>query len=329
MVWIHLAKHAHHGPVLRTPDSILFSERSSASSARLVELSGTGRIRRSFPLASPLVSPPLLDAFGRIILVDRGGKVRCLDSKFQKVWAANAQRPLKIPTTAGPGGEIYVAIRYSRIVKLTSKGSHAWATTLSGRHAYAPALDAHGMLHACTGAGKKLHKLRPTGQRVWQRTVGHCAARPLVTAGGLIIVPSNGRLLALTGQGKPQWDLTHAGRGGEPVVGHDGTIYLATTAGQLLAVSPKGRLKWAFPVGTSAMPPVPAIGPKGTVYVAAPAGHLMAVSPQAKLLWHAPLPNPAPRLAVRHDSSVVAVARNDSVRLIAPPKPTPKNAPRP
>src|SRR5579863_3779464 len=55
-----------------------------------------------------------------------------------------------------------------------------------------------------------------------------------------------------------------AGPISSPVIGADGTIYIA--AGGLYAVNPDGSQKWMF--GTaSAVEPAPAVGPDGTIYV--------------------------------------------------------------
>ncbi len=71
---------------------------------------------------------------------------------------------------------------------------------------------------------------------------------------------------------------------GGPVVSADGTIYVASLAGRLIALNPDASIRWDaelidMPVGT------PALGPQGQIYVALNGGGLSAFTPEGQKEW--------------------------------------------
>jgi outer membrane protein assembly factor BamB len=79
--------------------------------------------------------------------------------------------------------------------------------------------------------------------------------------------------------------LTLGPMASSPAIGRDGTIYVATLDGNLVAVTPDGKgTRWAAPThdanGSS-----PAIGQDGTIYVGSSDHHLYAVHPDGSQAW--------------------------------------------
>ena len=72
-----------------------------------------------------------------------------------------------------------------------------------------------------------------------------------------------------------------------PAIAPDGTIYQATFEGYLLAVTPRGNIKWTFRIN-SEIKSTPAIGDDGTIYFGARDRKFYAVTPQGKLKWTFP-----------------------------------------
>ena len=72
-----------------------------------------------------------------------------------------------------------------------------------------------------------------------------------------------------------------------PAIGADGTIYQATWRGNLLAVTPQGRLQWTFSIN-SEIKSSPAIADDGTIYLGARDRKFYAVTPQGTLKWTFP-----------------------------------------
>jgi outer membrane protein assembly factor BamB len=69
-----------------------------------------------------------------------------------------------------------------------------------------------------------------------------------------------------------------------PTVGSDGTIYLGTAAGQLVAVNADGTQKWSAATGPT-IKSGPALGADGTIYMPTSDGKMYAVSPQGQVKW--------------------------------------------
>jgi outer membrane protein assembly factor BamB len=63
---------------------------------------------------------------------------------------------------------------------------------------------------------------------------------------------------------------------GTPVVGGDGTVYVASDDRNLYAVRPDGSMLWALPLSGPALNP-PTIGADGTLYLTTTEGELLAI----------------------------------------------------
>ena len=85
------------------------------------------------------------------------------------------------------------------------------------------------------------------------------------------------------------WTLRMSGyvADSSPAIAPDGTIYQANFAGKMLAVTPQGRVKWAFKIN-SEIKSSPAIADDGTIYFGARDRKFYAVTPQGKLKWTFP-----------------------------------------
>jgi outer membrane protein assembly factor BamB len=69
-----------------------------------------------------------------------------------------------------------------------------------------------------------------------------------------------------------------------PVLGPDGTLYVASDPGRLYAFSPAGGLRWLFHAAGSTRDP-PALAPDGTLYLGDASGALTALLPDGTLTW--------------------------------------------
>ncbi|MGO8765807.1 MAG: PQQ-binding-like beta-propeller repeat protein [Limisphaerales bacterium] len=72
-----------------------------------------------------------------------------------------------------------------------------------------------------------------------------------------------------------------------PAIAPDGAIYVGSFTGDLLALSPQGVKKWAFPIGME-IKSSPAVADDGTVYFGSRDRHLYALTPAGKLKWKFP-----------------------------------------
>lgn len=109
---------------------------------------------------------------------------------------------------------------------------------------------------------------------------GHLWAADQHDAQGTFYAPTRG-----PSHPKVEWVFEDEfGFSGGPVVAADGTVYVASNGGKLVALDPDGAVRWeavlpAPPVGA------PALGASGDVYVADRSGNLSAVKPDGNLRW--------------------------------------------
>ena len=111
-----------------------------------------------------------------------------------------------------------------------------------------------------------------------------CEASPALAPDGTLYVGTvRGGLIALNPDGKVKWKFK-AGREikSSPAVAGDGTIYFGARDRQLYAVSPQGKLKWKFPTGAW-VDSSPAIATDGTVYFGTWDKLFYAVNPNGAL----------------------------------------------
>jgi outer membrane protein assembly factor BamB len=97
------------------------------------------------------------------------------------------------------------------------------------------------------------------------------------------------------------WDLAlDAGVFGSCAIAGDGTIYAATSGGNLYAISPDGAVKWTGQTDVRS----PAVGPDGTVYTMLK-GTMVAYSPNGDVRWRSALgPNSFSSPAIGLDGTV-------------------------
>jgi outer membrane protein assembly factor BamB len=109
-------------------------------------------------------------------------------------------------------------------------------------------------------------------------------------ASGGFTAPGEATLYALkaasTGEPQMMWtaDLGAARVMASPTVGPDGTIYVATSAGQLFAVGSDGSVKWTAQTGPT-IKSAPALWTDGSIYHATSDGNMYALSPQGQPNW--------------------------------------------
>jgi outer membrane protein assembly factor BamB len=111
-------------------------------------------------------------------------------------------------------------------------------------------------------------------------------------ASGGFNAPGKATLYALkappNGSTEPQvvWnvDLGNARVMASPTVGADGTVYVATSAGQLFAVAADGSVRWTAQTGPT-IKSAPALAADGSIYHATSDGKMYALSPQGQVKW--------------------------------------------
>jgi outer membrane protein assembly factor BamB len=185
-------------------------------------------------------------------------------------------------------------------------GTIAWEVSL-GNGGYAPSMGSS----AAVGADGTIHvsglfAVHPGGALDWKHPELDLMSTPAVGPDGRVAtIDSVGRLHGLGANGAELWSAeTHEappnGTPGEqgvsteawmsPVIGPDGTIYVATTTATttLYAVATDGTIAWQyeFEGDFTQIEGAAAIGADGTLYVAY--GDLYAFDPRGNVKWRAP-----------------------------------------
>lgn len=109
---------------------------------------------------------------------------------------------------------------------------------------------------------------------------------PAIAPDGTIYLGTfHGWLLAVTPTGKIKWQFkTKLEIHSSPAVGADGTIYVGSRDRNIYAISPDGNLKWKFATGAW-VDSSPAIAEDGTIYCGSHDRNLYALTPEGKLKW--------------------------------------------
>lgn len=121
----------------------------------------------------------------------------------------------------------------------------------------------------------------------WRLSVGdEILSSAAVGSDGTIYIGSeNGRLTALTSEGKRKWIFNaESGIKSSPAIGSDGTVYVGSRDKNFYAVNSAGKEQWRIETGGSIVSS-PAIGSDGTIYFGSGDRNLYAVTPEGSIVW--------------------------------------------
>lgn len=180
-----------------------------------------------------------------------------------------------------------------------------------------PVIDRYGNIYIGSEDGN-LYAVKSDGTVKWKYpTEEGISSSPVIASDGTIYVTSGMTLYAISSSGKGKWVYTipvekysSLWLNSPPAIGKDGTIYVGVSGfyengvvvakGRLLAIDPKGNLKWEYKgtgkKSTSSIDSTPAIAGDGTIYVTdtyysrygdfvALSGNIHAVTPSGKQKW--------------------------------------------
>jgi outer membrane protein assembly factor BamB len=183
----------------------------------------------------------------------------------------------------------------------------------AGLLASSPAIGADGSVYLGSLDGS-LYALDPSGSEMWRASFGQVSGVPALSQEGMIHIglaaPVEEMFYALRRDGSVAWSyhLENYIVESSPVVGPDGTVYLAasnpqTGGGRVVALGGDGSELWSFDT-RSRMLLSPALGPDGTLYVGARNGNLYALNPDGTLKWQTPLGSVDSSAAIGSDGTI-------------------------
>jgi outer membrane protein assembly factor BamB len=162
------------------------------------------------------------------------------------------------------------------------EGTLKWNFYADGTIEYHPAIGLDGTIYFCslTDSQYILYALNPDGTKKWEfsdyagGTWSAIGSSPCIGSDGTLYFGLKRRFYAFNPGGTLKWEFNTVDNiFSSPGIGLDGTIYLFSRSGNILALRPDGSLKWEFPVEnylsgyrTSSL----SIGSNGMIYFSCP-----------------------------------------------------------
>jgi PKD repeat protein len=129
-----------------------------------------------------------------------------------------------------------------------------------------PVVSADGTIYIGLGNGEQLIALNPNGKLKWQVNIGTVWSTPVIGTDGTIYVANAfGRMYAVNPDGTYKWVYRTEWMIGGFTLGSDGIIYVGDRKNNLYALTLDGSLKWKY-IASSEIWNAPAIGSDGTIY---------------------------------------------------------------
>jgi outer membrane protein assembly factor BamB len=216
-----------------------------------------------------------------------------------KLWEFPTGDRIECSPAIGADGTIYVGSWDNKLYAVDASGSSKWSVTVGGGSTgtwfmSSPAIGPDGTIYVGSN-DRSVYAIHPNGTVRWSFQTGSwIAASPAIARDGTVYVGSgDGTLYAFKREGgPPEWTFSTGGViGSSPAIDADGTIYFGCdkpgSNDLVYAVTPRGGLKWSFPVGDNVGISSPAIGLDGTIYVgtASQEGALYALNPDGSQKW--------------------------------------------
>jgi polysaccharide biosynthesis protein PslG len=192
-------------------------------------------------------------------------------------------------------GTIYVGSDPGRLYALTPAGGLRWVFDAPGALQSAPALGDGGAIYLGDESGH-LTALRPDGSVIWQRALGGAVrGTPQLDVGTLYVATLAGEALRLdAGDGKLIWRVQLGAAAApvllaRPAVGGPALLDAPTAAGQVLAITTAGTIRWRAQIAERiAAAPALATTPEGTaqLLIGDAEGYLSSLNPASgRLRW--------------------------------------------
>ncbi len=211
------------------------------------------------------------------------------------LWNYDAGALISSSPSLAEDGTIYIAAGAALCAVTNSGafGSNRW--TLPTQVARSPSVGADGTIYfGAADAMCSVYGVHPDASLAWtiplQPEFGYQIRQestPAIGVDGTLYAVAGGRLYAVSSAGSKKWEYILGPESGpyplSPVIGGDGTVYVASTSTMLYAINPDGTKKWSSTALTSGPGESPCISSDGSIYYAA--GLLYAFSPLGTNVW--------------------------------------------
>lgn len=249
----------------------------------------TANLKWTFTLESGYTNSPAIASDGTLYACasDGGQRLYAVNPGGTEKWSNPTWHSMNSTPAVGSDGTIYV-VQADDLAAYYPDHTHKWSYAVTNPIAYiysSPAIGTDGTIYFT--AGNRLFAICDNGTAKWVQAVFGTfteSSPAIVTSGpnaGTIYVGTrvDGMLYAFTEAGVQKWDYDILSNyyNNSPAIGADGTIYINSGNGRLLAVTDNGSAgvdKWTseFGIGGGNCLSSPAIGPDGTIYIGNNAG---------------------------------------------------------
>jgi outer membrane protein assembly factor BamB len=229
-------------------------------------------------------------------------------------WAAELGSKVEESAAIGWNGVVYAVAKAGSLVALNPKtGARVWTYAAPDELDTAPVIDGHGSIYVIDKAGT-VHAVQPNGTARWTRSLGGANHSAITLSRNDLTLyigssektdddekpkkPKHGEnygLRALSAlDGSLQWVSPVNEKLTAPALGKDGTLYVGSDKGRLLALYPHdGSIRWSVDEKSCAggcgkwkkVTQTPAIGPNGLITFGTQEGILLQVSRAGEVQW--------------------------------------------
>jgi outer membrane protein assembly factor BamB len=226
-----------HGWVFSSPaignDGTIYA--ASLASSRLCGISPNGTIQWFFNTSDWIYSSPAIDNNGIIYIGSHDHYLYAIYPNGTMKWRYGTGGEIKSSPSIADDGTIYVCSWDHYLYAIASNGTLKWKVSTGDATETTPAIAEDGSIYVGSYNGW-FFSLSPDGGENWRYKTGdeEVYSSPAIDAYGIIYCGcDNGYLYAFNPDGSVRWKF-NAGDGMEssPVIGGDGTIYIAAQFGK-------------------------------------------------------------------------------------------------
>jgi outer membrane protein assembly factor BamB len=267
----------------------------------LYALGPDGRKRWVFKTGGWVDASPALAGDGTVCFGSWDKHFYALNSDGTKRWQFETAGPIFSSAAIDGRGRIYFGSHDGRFYALEPDGKKTWEFATGGAILSSPALDSDGICYF-TSVDGFLYALNPDGSLRWRlKTGGISAASPVIDQAGRLLVGVNERLMAISADGKIEWDRRTTPSpqsfvSGAPAVLSDGSFCFLDGNELLMVWDSQPRAKGQFYMVGHNHFASPAVGAGGTLYASGSWTNFIALHatvPLAQTPWPKFRGNPA------------------------------------
>jgi len=194
----------------------------------------------------------------------------------------------------GTNGNIYIAGNDGVLYVFSSNGILQWTWTTRSPILGSPTIGSDGTIYISNWMNSTTYAIASNGTLLWKCTTGdyNFGSSPVIDLDGTIYITvtndTYGALYAINPDGTLKWKYsTGMIYATSPIIGSDGTIYLADYDGVVYALNSNGTLKWSYTLiykdsgvnyHVNIYYNTLSIGSDGTIYIASHNGRFISKS---------------------------------------------------